>query len=327
MAKQYNYDTEFWGDKGSPGSERNGKKPPKKKSNALNWLLVLLVFFIGFMYFGFQLSDSWLDTGVVQEEPQKNDNGALTPGQQDKTLTLLLTGVDRREKEASRSDTIIVAFINLDKHSINLLSIPRDTYAQVPGHGKTKINHAHAYGGSDLLQTSVQGLLGVEIQRHVELDFQGFINVVNLFDGLEVNVEQDMYYPPESIDLKKGRQTLDGEDALGYVRFRSDGRGDIGRIERQQHFLKLLMDKMLRVQTLWKVPELIGELRENVQTDLSLKDMITLATELKDISADDLHAAMIPGEPTYIEELSYWQPDYPALQKILDDFQNPKSEK
>jgi len=264
------------------------------------------------MYFGFQLSDSWLDTGVVQEEPQKNDNGALTPGQQDKTLTLLLTGVDRREKEASRSDTIIVAFINLDKHSINLLSIPRDTYAQVPGHGKTKINHAHAYGGSDLLQTSVQGLLGVEIQRHV---------------GLEVNVEQDMYYPPESIDLKKGRQTLDGEDALGYVRFRSDGRGDIGRIERQQHFLKLLMDKMLRVQTLWKVPELIGELRENVQTDLSLKDMITLATELKDISADDLHAAMLPGEPTYIEELSYWQPDYPALQKILDDFQNPEAEK
>lgn len=324
MENEYNYDSDFWGEKISSrrGGHRRSRRKQRKKRRALSWLLVLLIFFVAFMYAGYTLSNSWLDEGV--KEKDREDRQGLVDPAKDRTLTLLLMGVDRRDEEVGRSDTIIVAFVNLDKKTVNLLSIPRDTYTSVPGHGRTKINHAYAYGGVDLLKAAVEGLLGVDIQRYVQLDFQGFVNVVDLLGGVEVDVRQDMYYPEENIDLKKGRQTLHGEDALAYVRYRGDGRGDIGRIERQQKFLRLLLDKLLNVQTLWKVPELAREVNRYVATDLTLKGMITLVKELKDISPENLKVATLPGKPVWIDNISYWQPDYTAMQEILDEFQDMK---
>ncbi len=324
MREEYQYDTEFWGET-TASRKRRKKQKEKRKPRGLFWLAVFLVFFAAFMYIGYSLSNSWLDDGRLAGEQSPDDITAPGNGG-DRIMTVLLVGVDRRKKEASRSDTIMVAFINLDKQKVNILSVPRDTYARVPGHGNTKINHAHAYGGTDLLKTAVEGLLGIKIDRYVEVDFRGFVNVVDLLGGIEVNVEKDMRYPPENIDIKKGLQTLDGEDALGYVRFRSDGRGDIGRVERQQRFLRLMLDQALKVRTVWKLPGLVGELRENVKTDLTLKDMLLLARELNDINAGSLNAATLPGEATYIDELSYWKPDYPAMEKILNEFQNTAPE-
>ncbi|WP_366923727.1 LCP family protein [Metallumcola ferriviriculae] len=321
MREESKYDSEFWGDTAVSRKGRR-KQQEKRRSRAFFWLAVLLVFFAGFMYIGYSVSNSLLDNGRPDGENVGGDVPAVKKG--DRMMTVLMVGVDRRNEEASRSDTIMVAFINQDTQEVKILSVPRDTYAKVPGHGNTKINHAHAYGGMDLLTTSVEELLGTDIDRYVEVDFQGFINIIDILDGVETDVEKDMYYEPENINLKKGLQTLNGEDALAYVRYRSDGRGDIGRVGRQQKFLNLLLDQAVEAKTLWKLPELIGELRKNVKSDLTVKDMLLLAKDLNGITSAKLDAATLPGEATYIDELSYWRLDYDAVEKMLDEFRNVK---
>jgi LCP family protein required for cell wall assembly len=226
--------------------------------------------------------------------------------------------VDRRGNEAARADTIMVALVDKKSASVKLLSIPRDTYTQVSGHGRTKINHAYAYGGEKLMLETVNKLLGLNIEKYVVADFQGFVNIVDILGGVRMNVEKRMYYPPEGIDLMPGDQVLDGDKALQYVRFRSDGKGDIGRVARQQEFLKQLADKALQISTVWKIPDLIKEASRSIETNLSIPEMISLGNTFKNIDTSAIEAKTLPGWPDYINEISYWIPDETELEKIFN---------
>jgi LCP family protein required for cell wall assembly len=239
-------------------------------------------------------------------------------------VNVLLVGTDNRGTERARADTIALVNVNFQNRAVQILSIPRDTRVKIPGRGLEKINHAHAYGGIDLLQKTVEGLLGSPVDYYVETDFKGFTKIIDQLGGVSLDVEKRMYYPEEDINLKPGLQTLNGDKALAYVRYRSDGLGDIGRIKRQQKFFQAAFEQHLTLNTLAKAPQIIGQLNDYVKTDLPFSAMLRIANTLKDTDSDNLQTHLLPGRSQTINGLSYWIADADATQKLLASITKPK---
>ena len=234
---------------------------------------------------------------------------------------IVVLGVDERSDDVGRSDTLFVVMFDSKTKSASLLSIPRDTRVRIPGHGWDKINHAYAYGGRELTQKTVEELLGLKVNNYVMVDFKGFTGLVDAIGGIDIDVEKDMYYHDDwdgfTIDLKKGRQHLDGKTAIQYVRYR-DEEGDIGRIRRQQHFMMAVYDKITSADMLLHIPGLAKQLTSMVKTDLPLSDMMDLGKALHSmVKEKGLSMAMVPGTPKYIDGISYWLPDITDLRELM----------
>lgn len=234
---------------------------------------------------------------------------------------IVVLGVDERDDDVGRSDTLFVVMFDSKTKTASLLSVPRDTRVRIEGHGWDKINHAYAYGGHKLTQKTVEELLGIRINNYVMVDFKGFEGLVDAIGGIDIDVEKDMYYHDTwdgfTVDLKKGRQHLDGKTAIQYVRFR-DEEGDIGRICRQQHFLMAVYDKITSADMLLHIPGLAKQLTSMVKTDMPLSDMIDIGKALHSmVKEKGLSMAMVPGEPKYIDGVSYWLPDITDLRELM----------
>jgi LCP family protein required for cell wall assembly len=296
------------------------KMPPlvRKKRRKLTTAgyIAAVAFFLLCLSFGFWLGGK-SQPPLVPEEKKENPEHVY---QSRDILNILLLGVDQRENEPSRTDTIMVVALDLREKDVHLLSIPRDSRVPIPTKGVTRrINYAHAVGGAELTVKTVEQFLQLPIHYYVETNFEGFSKIIDALGGVTINVERRMYKPLEGIDLQAGLQKLNGEDALSYVRWRDDGRADIGRIERQQKFLRALADQAMRFSTLWKVPQLLEELEKYVDTDLKLQQMITLANKFKDIKNIKIQTYQVPGEPDEINYGgSYWIVDEQELTVILD---------
>ena len=243
--------------------------------------------------------------------------------EEEKIVRVMLLGVDRREDDAGRSDTLMVASLNTEDETGALLSIPRDTRVAIQGNGYDKINHAYAYGGHKLSQSTVEQLLGVPIDHYILIDTHAFERIVDAIGGVELDVEKRMYYEDPwdddgglIIDIYPGEQHLDGERAIQYVRYR-DGEGDIGRIGRQQKFMKAVLAQVLSPDILPKLPALAEEIRNAVETDMSLKDFLSFAAVLETVRSHGLETEMVPGKPAYLSDVSYWMPDIVALRKMI----------
>ncbi|NLH44902.1 MAG: LCP family protein [Acholeplasmataceae bacterium] len=239
---------------------------------------------------------------------------------------IVVMGVDERDGDTGRSDTLFVVMMDPKSNNVSLLSIPRDTMVKIPGRGWDKINHAFAFGGHKLTEQTVEEFLGIQINNYVVIDFRGFKDLVDAIGGIDIDVEKDMYYedPYDNlvIDLQKGRQHLDGKTAIQYVRYR-DEEGDIGRIKRQQHFMAAIYEKVTSSQIITKMPGLVKELLSMVKTDMPLTDMAKVARAMNTTMKEQkgLNMAMVPGEPVYIDEISYWVPDMTDLRQLMVDMQ------
>lgn len=241
---------------------------------------------------------------------------------------IMLLGVDQRENEPARSDTLMVAMLDRENKTVRVISIPRDTRVKIEGLAyRTRINHAHSNGGAELTAKTVEQLLGIPVHNYVETNFRGFENIIDVLGGVELDVEKRMYYPQEDIDLRKGLQRLDGHDALSYVRFRSDGKGDLPRIERQHRFLRALAEEALQPGTVLKLPELAREVHRNVSTDLSLRDLLALTAKFGGVKPEDISFVNIPGAPEYINGASYYVVDEEKLQLLMEGILNPENPK
>ncbi|MGI6066222.1 MAG: LCP family protein [Bacillota bacterium] len=299
-----------------------GSKPSKTNSwmvdGNVKYFLTVLFCAASFLWFGFKLA-FFIPLGITEARPiDQAPHEQPAPVEEDENIVVLVTGSDKNKNDAGRADTLMLAFLDTEKKSVNVLSIPRDTYVSIPNRGRTKINHAYAYGGISLAKETVEDFLGVSVDNYVDIDFQGFISLVDALGGVEYDVEKRMYYPEENINLKAGPQLLDGEDALGYVRYRSDGMGDIGRVNRQLDFLRVLADRVLSLSTLWKIPKLVGIFQDNVETDFNLGEMLLLANKFKSIDTSQLKTQMLPGEAKYIDGVSYWITDSDEVQQVVD---------
>ncbi|MBD7968875.1 LCP family protein [Paenibacillus gallinarum] len=201
-------------------------------------------------------------------------------------VNILLMGVDARgltEGEVPRSDTMLVASLNPVSKKISLFSLLRDTYTDIPGYGRDRLNTAITHGPNVAMQAAGD-LLGIPIQYYLYTDFQGFIELVDAVGGVDFEVEKDMKYTSKAdkheydIDLKQGMQHLDGEKALMYVRFRHDALSDFSRTERQRELLKAIADKMQTTTSIAKLPSILNEVNPYIDTNLTLNDMWKLAS-------------------------------------------------
>ena len=237
-------------------------------------------------------------------------------------FNILIMGEDDVEG-SRRSDTVLFATIDIDDKNIRVLSLPRDTRVQIPGHGVQKLNHAFAYGGPDLLKATVEKYLGQPILYYVIIDYVSFPAVVDILGGVEIDVEKKMRYVDRAgkldINIKPGLQTMDGKTALHYVRFRMDALGDIGRVHRQQQFIKAVLKKAYDPRILVKIPELTAQMMKLFKTDMSPALAIQLAGFAQnELGRERIFFSTLHAQAAMVNNLSYWVGDTKAANEFLN---------
>ncbi|MEW6189271.1 MAG: LCP family protein [Actinomycetota bacterium] len=235
-------------------------------------------------------------------------------------INILLLGSDSSRGERARADAIILLRLDPPRKKAVLISIPRDMRVKIPGRGHKKINAANAYGGPRLVILTVEDFTGYPIHHFVGTDFEGFKKMVDALGGIEIYVDEPIIDKSRkyAMHIPAGYHKFDGETALNYVRYRhGDPKGDLGRIERQQKFLEAFMDKALRLKHVLKMPTLVNIFADNSRTDLTISEMIQLATFLKSLKKKDVEMVTLPGTPKTIKGVSYIIPDEERIEKIL----------
>lgn len=215
-------------------------------------------------------------------------------------FSILFLGVDSRKGEQARADSIMFAVVNPEQKDLHILPIPRDTYVQVPGYGKTKINHAMFYGGVPLMKETVSRFLNEPVHYAVVLDFEGFRRVVDELGGIRLTVEKNMDYDDPTdgthIHLRKGEQWVNGKMALDYSRFRYDVEADTGRMRRQQQVLRAMIQEGRSADHWSKWFHLTQILGDHVKTDLPPVIMVSLAKEYANhLTPEQIHTVTIQG--------------------------------
>ena len=235
-------------------------------------------------------------------------------------VNILLMGIDARQGEQkARSDTMIVASLNYELGKIVLLSIPRDT--RIEGRDRTgKINMVNQLQGPEESCKEVSRLLGKDVDYYVLTNFQGFEQMIDTLGGVDMYVDINLQSYSNGVFLEKGDRHLNGKEALTYARFRETQEGDIGRTARQQRLLKALAQRISRKETVSHLPRLLAQFRENVQSNVSLSDIVYLTNLIPGLSEDDIINQTLPGyhfvDP--YSGASYWEVDREIARSIID---------
>ncbi len=283
-----------------------------KKSKYI--LLILILFLLGIAISIF-FND---DFSILNSSPFKKEK-----------INVLIVGYDSEINGPSRADTIILASFDIDTKEAGIIFIPRDTRVKIPERSYGKINSTHAYGGIKLTKKTVENFLDIPIDYYVETDFKGFENIIDLIGGVEINIKSHLYYVDKAgglyINLKPGRQNLSGSEALQYVRYRDTAMGDIGRVARQQKFLNAVIEKGTSPAIIPKLPGIVKELNDSVETNIPLQDINPFLSLAKEIDLNKVKIEMLPGEPKYISGVSYWLPDREEAEIMVDNLIRDKS--
>ena len=263
------------------------------------------------------------DTGEEIEEELE-----LPASHREGVYNILICGTD---DDGYRTDTIIVAHLDEETHDVALMSVPRDTVVLTGNGGIMKINSVYAGGGADgmaRLSKRLGAMLGFELDGYVLVNLEAFRETVDLVDGVEFDVPQDMYYqdPTQNlhIDLKAGKQLLDGEKAMELVRFRKGyASQDIQRTKVQQEFLRALAKKVLSVSSLAKLKEFADVFSTYVTTDLTVGNMLYFAKALMQCDFDAMKTYTLEGEGAMINGGSYYPLYAGKLVQVVNESFNP----
>lgn len=283
------------------------KKPhkPLRERRGCGCLFYLILFCI---VIGVAFAALWMvrahNAPTPIDQIPESERAAVAMEREKSNVYLLLAGTDQRADEASRSDTIMYAALRPVDRKIEMVSIPRDSLVEIPGVGEDKINASLAYGGVELLQETVENLVDNPVDHTVLINFESFADIIDAMGGIRINVEEDMYLPEEGIDLKAGEQKLDGHDALAFVRWRGDGTGDIGRMERQSEFMQALSEKV-RHLTPWRAAMTLWTVQREIDTDMSILDILKLGWDFIGMSGDALEVQHFLYDTPYINGISY----------------------
>lgn len=198
-----------------------------------------------------------------------------------KPISIALMGVDEREGDVGRSDTLMVLTVNPKSKKMQIVSIPRDTKTEIIGAGKkTKINAAYAYGGVKMALDTVENFTGIDIDYYAQVNMEALSDLVDAVGGITVNNELDWIdegYYKEGYHYVKGNIQLDGPKALGFVRMRHlDPNGDFGRNERQRKVLTAIIDKAASISSVSKFDDILNVLGSNVKTNMTFDEMMDI---------------------------------------------------
>lgn len=227
------------------------------------------------------------------------------------------------------TDTMLLVRFSPDTKKLVVLSIPRDTRVEGAGRGMEKINAANVHGGPALAAKTTSELLGgVGIDRYVTLNVQGVQALVDSLGGVTVHIPKDMKYQDDSqhlyINLKAGKQHLNGEQTLQLLRYRYDRYGDIGRIQRQQMVMRSLMEQTLNPGVVARLPKILAVIQSYVDTNLSVEELVALVGFATQIERSDVQMLTIPGSFGDIKryKTSYWLPDSDRIQTLMAQYFN-----
>jgi len=296
----------------------------------------LVIFFLIFIVFYdsifvSKIYEDGLDdaTDTLTEEIIEEDN----PNKNNEVL-FLLAGVDSKDinDKSVRTDTIMLINVNFDKGDISLLSIPRDTRVKINNNTK-KINDTHAIGGMPLTISTVNDLLGLNIEYYVKVDYQVVMDLVDIIGGVEIEVPFLMEYedptsdPPLNIHIKKGLQVLDGKNSHDFLRWRKNNpetvgyrEGDVGRIEAQQYFMKELIKQTLKSEKLiTKLPSIAMTYIKNVETNLPLDTILSGIKFAENLDTENIVTKTLPGEGLYIDSISYFIHDEAKTKSLVEE--------
>ena len=275
---------------------------------------------------------SWLGLGQISGAINRIDafsSVSSRPDKPNKALNYLLVGSDTREgltreqmkllrvgstktAAGSRSDTMLLVHISKSRDKATIISIPRDSLVTIPEHpssvdktkivtaAKGKINAAFAFGGAPLLIQTIEDETGVRIDHYIEIGFAGFAGMVDALGGIEVCTKRDIDDPGSHLVLPAGVHTLNGVEALKYVRTRDfDGMGDLGRMQRQQQFMSAVLRKVTRTGVLLNPIKLVNFFNAAIATvktdsELNKSDLLTLAKQMKNLSSSNVRTLTIP---------------------------------
>ena len=253
-------------------------------------------------------------------------------------VNILILGIDRVPEAAAnspkifegRSDTILLLHLDPRDKSISLLSVPRDTQVEVPGIPSSKISEANARGGAALATRVVSSMLNnTRIERYVRVSSNAFRELVDLLGGVEVFVPRAMSYTDTAqklkINLAQGWQTLNGEQAEQFARFRNDGLGDIGRIQRQQSLIQAIRNRLASPSVFVRLPQIVRLMQKYVDTNLNYEEILTLANFGLQLERDTFKMVMLPGSSSSKQGdlRSYWILDTVAVDRIITQYLNP----
>lgn len=250
-------------------------------------------------------------------------------------VNILVMGIDRvpeapkhsPEVFTGRSDTILLLRLDPRDNSVRMLSIPRDTQIELPNIGIAKINDANVEGGPALAARVVSRTLNnVPVDRYVRITTDAFRELVDLVGGVEVFVPYPMKYVDVTqnlnIDLEQGWQTLNGDQAEQFARFRKDQNGDIGRVQRQQALLKALRQRLVSPTVLPRLPQAIRVVQQYLDTNLSLEEMLALVGFGLQLEQDDFKMVLLPGRFSNPKEYvaSYWIMDSSGRDRVMREY-------
>ncbi|MEA2015985.1 MAG: LCP family protein [Actinomycetota bacterium] len=243
--------------------------------------------------------------GVINADAGAVSTDFLTPVESpEEPVTVLVLGRDTRdaENEAGRADIIMLLYLDPEKDSCTLLSIPRDCLVEIPGYGEDKINAAYAYGREELMIETVNSFLGAEINHYVTLDFDGFVELIDAMDGVDITLEVPTEDPKTGANFSAGNHHFTGEQALSYIRSRSTELGDIGRIQRQQQLFKEIIKQKLSFRYLKSIPYYFNILEENTRTDIDVLTLLKYSNAVLSFNSDNFETVIVPSRSGWIRD-------------------------
>lgn len=299
----------------------------KRKRRRLKWrniiILFLFIILIAGGIYGFTVYKSINTAVATMHEPLEGKQSKKKPEalKKKEPFSVLMLGVDEREGDKGRSDTMIVLTVNPDNNSVKMLSIPRDTRTEIVGKGKEdKINHAYAFGGVPMAIDTVENFLDIPIDYYVKINMEGFKDIVDTVGG--INVENDLAFKVEKTNFPTGQIHLNGEEALMFIRMRyDDPNGDFGRQERQRQVIQAVIKEGASISSLSKAPDILNAIGSNVKTNLTFEEMITIQKNYKD-AGKNIEQLVIQSEGKMIDNIYYGLVTIAEQQRIQDELKS-----
>lgn len=288
-------------------------KPRKKRKGCLIFfaiLLIALLTIVGVGAFFYRNVTNTMDE-IQQSRPAEQvnlrDESQENLIQENEAFSILLLGVDTGTDgrvDQGRSDIMVVATVNPQTETMTLTSIPRDTLTEIVGQGvEDKINHAYAFGGVSMAANTVQNLLDIPIDYTISANMQGFEDIIDVLGGISIT-SVDTFTQGDYSFVEGETYTMDGEMALAYTRNRYDTGGDYSRQDRARQLVSAIVQQATQIDSLTNIPSILSSLNGNVLTDLTLKDIQSIALNYRN-AIKNVETLQMSGSGEMIDGVYY----------------------
>lgn len=238
----------------------------------------------------------------IERETEKREETLALEKQE--PFSILLLGVDERENDRGRSDTMITVTVNPERQNVKMLSIPRDTLTEIVGRGfDDKINHAYAFGGPEMSMDTVENLLDIPIDYFVKINMEGFADLVDAVGGVKVNNTFAFTYEGKHFPL--GEIELSGEDALKYTRMRyEDPNNDFGRQQRQRQVIEAIAKEGISITSITNYQKIFDALGKNLETNMTLSEIMDIQKNYRN-ALNSIDQLAVDSSDTLINNIYY----------------------